>query len=103
MTDKIISALEKKIAADQAELERLKGITGARDKVEALASDLGYTMQELYPDAPTTRAKSTKPRKPRTPPMYRNIHDGRKTWSGKGDKPQWVIDVGADLELHRVK
>lgn len=58
----------------------------ARAKVEALARDLGYSLAELVgTETKSSRAPATaKYRHPKTPSL---------TWSGRGRKPQWVVEA----------
>jgi DNA-binding protein H-NS len=55
-----------------------------RQKVEALARDLGYTLAELVgTEMKTSRAPAAKYRHPKNPAL---------TWSGRGRKPQWFVE-----------
>ena len=58
----------------------------ARAKVEALARNLGYSLVELVgADVKTVRAPA--------PAKYRHPENPALTWSGRGRKPQWFVDV----------
>jgi DNA-binding protein H-NS len=65
----------------------------AREKVEMLAKDLGFTLAELTaPEEPKRkRAPSTK--------IYRHPENPTLTWSGRGRKPSWFaahVDAGKE-------
>lgn len=65
----------------------------AREKVEMLAKDLGFTLAELAElEGPKRkRAPSTK--------IYRHPENQALTWSGRGRKPGWFaahVDAGKD-------
>ena len=58
----------------------------ARAKVEAFARDLGYSLAELV-------STETKTARAPAPPKYRHPKNSGLTWSGRGRKPQWFVDV----------
>jgi DNA-binding protein H-NS len=58
----------------------------ARDKVEALAGKLGYSLAEL---AGGTRKTKRAP----AAPKYRHPENPAVTWSGRGRKPQWFVEA----------
>jgi DNA-binding protein H-NS len=65
----------------------------AREKVEMLARDLGFTLAEL--------AELEEPKRKREPStkIYRHPENPTLTWSGRGRKPGWFvahIDAGKD-------
>jgi DNA-binding protein H-NS len=65
----------------------------AREKVEMLAKDLGFTLAEL--------AKLEEPKRKRAPStkIYRHPENPALTWSGRGRKPGWFaaqVDAGKD-------
>lgn len=67
----------------------------AREKVETLAKDLGFTLAELtaLEEPKRKRAPSTK--------IYRHPENPTLTWSGRGRKPAWFaahVDAGRDPE-----
>ena len=67
----------------------------AREKVEILARDLGFTLAELVEleEPRRKRAPSTK--------IYRHPENRALTWSGRGRKPGWFaahVDAGKDPE-----
>jgi DNA-binding protein H-NS len=65
----------------------------AREKVEMLAKELGFTLAELaeLEEPKRKRAPSTK--------IYRHPVNRALTWSGRGRKPGWFaahVDAGKD-------
>ncbi len=65
----------------------------AREKVETLAKELGFTLAELaeHEEPKRKRAPSTK--------LYRHPENPTLTWSGRGRKPSWFaayVDAGKD-------
>jgi DNA-binding protein H-NS len=56
----------------------------ARAKVEAFASELGYSLAELVDsDAKSKRAPVA--------PKYRHPENPALTWSGRGRRPKWFV------------
>ena len=67
----------------------------AREKVEMLAKELGFTLAELVDlgEPKRKRAPSTK--------IYRHPENQTFTWSGRGRKPGWFaahVEAGKDPE-----
>ena len=98
--DKVDGALRKRKDAEKGDI---------LEKIKALATKAGYSVEELMgspPPAKTKAAKSVKadakPVKTRAKvaPKYRNPDDGM-TWTGRGRKPKWVeaaVLAGKSLE-----
>lgn len=67
----------------------------AREKVEMLAKELGFTLAEL-----TALEEPNRKRTPSTK-IYRHPENQTLTWSGRGLKPGWFaahVDAGKDSE-----
>ena len=67
----------------------------AREKVEMLAKELGFTLAEL--------AELEEPKRKRAPStrIYRHPENPTHTWSGRGRKPGWFaahVEAGKDPE-----
>jgi DNA-binding protein H-NS len=67
----------------------------AREKVEMLARDLGFTLAEL--------AELEEPKRKRAPSkkIYRHPENPTLNWSGRGRKPSWFaahVDAGKNPE-----
>ena len=68
----------------------------AREKVEMLAKDLGFTLAEL--------AGLGEPKRKRSPSTktFRHPENPTLTWSGRGRKPGWFaahVDAGKDPDV----
>ena len=62
----------------------------------ALASEAGYSLDELMSDKPKKSVKN----------KYRNPDDFSETWTGRGRKPKWIItllDSGKSIEYYLIK
>ena len=62
-----------------------------RAKMEALASESGYTVAELLGGKRGTRKGSLKGSS--VAPKFRNPKDGSQTWAGRGRKPLWLVEA----------
>jgi DNA-binding protein H-NS len=58
----------------------------ARAKVDALARDLGYSLAELV-------GTETKASRAPVAAKYRHPENPALTWSGRGRKPQWFVEL----------
>ncbi len=66
----------------------------ARAKVDDLARELGFSLDELAETAPSHK-------RPAAAPRYRHPENPEITWSGRGRKPAWIADAlatGKSLE-----
>lgn len=101
MTDKI-EEIEKQIAALQALKDHVQGLDEAREKVEALAEELGYTIDELF--YPHKKDTSTTQRRAKAKPKYRDPENHRKSWAGEDSgrpMPEWLkekLEAGHKIE-----
>lgn len=80
------------------EIERQKEteVITIRTKMEALASDLGMTVEEVL--AKTYMKKNNRHI---SHPKYRNPENPEQTWTGRGKRPRWLqqaLSQGAALE-----
>ena len=58
----------------------------ARAKLEAIAKEMGYSLAELIGvEAKATRAPAVA--------KYRHPENAALTWSGRGQKPQWLVEA----------
>ncbi|MGD9669921.1 MAG: H-NS family nucleoid-associated regulatory protein [Hyphomicrobiaceae bacterium] len=98
MTLKEIEALEARIAdAKAAAAEEAKAEVKA--KIDAILDRSGLTIADLYPTARRAKGRS------KSTVKYRNPKDSSQTWSGRGRKPNWLVDAvkkGAKLESFAV-
>jgi DNA-binding protein H-NS len=58
-----------------------------RQKVEAVASEMGYSLAELIGIDRKKTARAPAPAK------YRTRENPALTWSGRGRRPQWFVDA----------
>ncbi|WP_171182320.1 H-NS family nucleoid-associated regulatory protein, partial [Ruegeria sp. HKCCD8929] len=68
-------------------------LSDAKAAAEAAAGKFGFSLADLAGKG-TGRAKS------KAAPKYRNPGNADQTWTGRGRKPQWVIEAlagGADI------
>jgi DNA-binding protein H-NS len=84
-----------------SDLEK-SGRVDARNKLLALARELGYEASDLISGSSSSAApKVRRPAKPK----YRNPADGT-TWTGRGVRPKWVqahLDSGKSLDSLLIK
>ncbi|WP_370639366.1 H-NS family nucleoid-associated regulatory protein [Cognatishimia sp. F0-27] len=59
----------------------------AKKAAEQAAKEFGFSLEEVLGGAPKA-SKQTK-----GVPKYANPADKSQTWTGRGRKPQWVIDA----------
>jgi DNA-binding protein H-NS len=88
MSLKELVALEAKIkvAIDEkrvSERHKLKA------KMEELAQASGFTVDEVF----GRRGKGSK-----VAPKYRNPKDSSQTWTGRGRRPNWIVEAGGDMK-----
>ncbi len=65
-----------------------------KEKLQALVSKSGFSLSELF-------GGKRGGRKGTSAVKYRNSKDSSQTWSGRGRKPNWLVDAvkkGAKLE-----
>lgn len=103
--------IEKAIAASEAKEKQV-----AMAKVVAVAKEAGLDLSELLASdlkvrkrpsgkgagtAPVTRKKTSKAKRAKVAPKYRNPDDPDITWTGRGRQPVWVRELlgnGGTLE-----
>lgn len=89
--------LQKKVAAAIAE-RKASDARDVRQKMQALAEQSGFTVAELFGGARGGK---------RGPAVvkYRNPKDPSQTWTGRGRKPNWLVEAvkkGAKLDSFSV-
>ncbi|MFZ4807799.1 MAG: H-NS family nucleoid-associated regulatory protein [Hyphomicrobiaceae bacterium] len=100
-----INGLDKLSYADLAELKtRVEAAMAARKAADAhavklqmqeLAAASGFSVSELFGDKRSARKGAASAVK------YRNPKDPTQTWTGRGRKPNWLVEAtrkGAKLE-----
>lgn len=63
-------------------------------KLADLASNAGFSINELFTGLSASNLASIK---------YRNPQDPSQTWTGLGRKPKWLLQAGGNAERFRVK
>lgn len=87
--------LQKDVAA-QISHRKVSERTDTLTQLRELAQARGFNLDELLgATAPAKAAKAPKGDKKPSEPKYRNPHDHTATWSGRGRKPQWILDAVA--------
>ena len=97
-----LGALIRTAKKQQTIVAKRRPITKVRAQLSKLAKAEGYTIEELFGDAPAApRArKATKATKApaktagrklgKVAPKYRNPANPSETWSGRGRQPRWL-------------
>jgi DNA-binding protein H-NS len=83
--DAIEAALAKRKEEERAEVKR---------KIAEIASDSGFEVTELF-------GGRRVPKRTASGAKYRNPKDASQTWTGRGRKPNWLVEAlkqGAKLE-----
>lgn len=71
--------------------KRQQELLEAKAAIDEVLEKYGFDLEEVM------NAKATKTVKPK----YKNPNNDLETWSGRGRKPRWVIDIiesGVDIE-----
>lgn len=94
--DKMTAAQLKqlRVDVDAALVDRQRqDLADAKAAAAAAAAEFGFSLADLNAKQKNgTRAKAA--------PKYRNPENAEQTWTGRGRKPQWIIDAlsaGADI------
>lgn len=80
------------------EQKKDQAILDAFNKIHEIASNLGFSVQELLNEGEKRLKKSTRKA---VIPRYRNKTNDDETWTGRGKQPRWLVaelDKGARLE-----
>lgn len=62
----------------------------ARNQLEKVAADLGFTLEELTLGKSNNDNAPVKVRKP-VAIRYRNPSNAQETWTGRGKQPRWLV------------
>ena len=74
---------------------RAEEAKSVKEQLEALAQESGFTLSDLV------GGKKQRGRKGAVVVKYRNPKDASQTWSGRGRKPNWLVEAlkkGAKIE-----
>ena len=103
MTDELNMMSRKDLLALRGNVEKALSTVATREKkaaleaVERAAAEHGFTLAELQ----GSTGGKIKTVKPKSPAKYRSPANAADTWSGRGRKPHWVLDLqksGKNLE-----
>jgi DNA-binding protein H-NS len=73
-----------------------------KERLAAMAKEEGYTIAELYNGAAGRKAGRGGGRATSSAAKYQHPDNPAMTWSGRGRKPNWVKELGGDIERYRV-
>ncbi|KPC50530.1 H-NS histone family protein [Amantichitinum ursilacus] len=85
--------LQKDVEA-QINHRKVSERTDTLAQLRELAQARGFNLDELV-GATGGKVKAVKADKKPSEPKYRNPADHSATWSGRGRKPQWILDAVA--------
>ena len=88
MSLKELTTLQIRVSQAIAE-KRIEERSDVRAKVEELARSSGFSVAELFGG----RGKRGK-----VAPKYRNPKDPSQTWTGRGRRPNWMVEAGGNPE-----
>ena len=73
--------------------KRVEDAAATKEQLRAMAEKAGFDIKELFGKRGSPRGAGVA--------KYRNPKDGSQTWTGRGRKPNWLVDAvkkGAKLE-----
>lgn len=91
MSVKELSTLQTRISQAIAE-KRISERSEMRAAMEELAKKSGFSLAELF----------GKGRKGKGIAKYRNPKDPSQTWTGRGRKPNWLLEAGGDPKKYLI-
>ena len=65
-----------------------------RAKMEEMAKASGFSVSELFGGRKGKGSKIA----PKIAPKYRNPKDPSQTWTGRGRRPNWIVEAGGDMK-----
>lgn len=81
---KLRAAVDKALAShDDRQLAK------AVERITEVGKEFGFTLPQILEAA----SKQGKKQQPKGEPKYFHPDDPSKTWTGRGRKPQWVVDL----------
>lgn len=88
--------LQERVETAIAE-KRSEDAQATKEALRAMAEKAGFDIKELFGKRGSPKATGV--------PKYRNPKDGSQTWTGRGRKPNWLLDAvkkGAKIESFRI-
>jgi DNA-binding protein H-NS len=89
MSLKDLTALHAKVQA-AIEEKRVSERHEMRAKIEEMAKASGFSVSELFGGRKSKGSKIA--------PKYRNPKDSSQTWTGRGRRPNWMVEAGGDMK-----
>ena len=72
---------------------RASQVQEVRSKIDALLSQSGLTLADIYPNLRGGRVAKSAGRRSTVAPKYRNPENPAETWSGRGRQPLWLAQA----------
>jgi len=88
MSLKELTTLQIRVSQAIAE-KRIEERSEVRAKMEELARASGFSVAELF---------GGKGKRGKVAPKYRNPKDASQTWTGRGRRPNWMVEAGGNPE-----
>lgn len=91
---KELRALGERVEAAIAEREKQER-ADVKAKLAEMAQKAGFSVGELFGSGKGSKRSAAAIR-------FRNPKDPSQTWTGRGRKPNWLVEAGGDAERFRV-
>ena len=85
LRDRVDSAIAEREVQDRADVKA---------KLAEIAAKAGFSVTELF--------GAGRPKKGSSVAKFRNPKDPTQTWTGRGRKPNWLVEAGGDVERFRI-
>ena len=73
----------------------------AKKKIQAIASEAGFSVTELFEEKkPASRGKSAPRKRAKAKVKFRHPKNSKNTWTGRGRMPKWMV---AEIEKGKKK
>lgn len=91
---KELRALAERVDAAIAEREKQDRVD-VKAKLADIAEKAGFSVGELFGSGRNGKRSAAAIK-------FRNPKDPSQTWTGRGRKPNWIVDAGGDPERFRI-
>ena len=97
-----LGALIRTAKKQQTIVAKRRPITKVRAQLTKLAKVEGYSIEELFGEAPAPRARKSATKAAsktagrklgKVAPKYRNPANAKETWTGRGKQPRWLAEL----------
>lgn len=89
-----LTALIKAAVQQKSRIAKRRPLALVRAELTALAAELGYSINELFEQAPDGAPQPARSRpkraKSKVAVKYRDPDNRRNTWTGRGSQPRWL-------------